>query len=283
MVFQIKAADNITQINMTETEPKKDILMLGRKLSSFIRALDKFEAAENTEKLLALLPNVQLRDGYRLDFFTYGVHSFGHTYKPYIHRKDSCWEWCPPEDTEKKHYICGDREQTSSQISGDFQENYYITGMWGYERNINSIPPILKYFTIPFTEEGILEAWILDNLEYLMPMFWHAAYSSQKFICGPETIDKLFHIRKNASKKRLLHGTLSMEEIVNYRVHEMDIEELIPKVTFTEQGAILRYCYWTYFGGLFSVEIPAVKNGDFIKLFQPRSTCLIEYHSDIRY
>jgi hypothetical protein len=44
------------------------------------------------------------------------------------------------------------------------------------------VPPILPYFDVPFTEEGIMQAWLLDNLTDFMPKGWHSNYSAKDFV-----------------------------------------------------------------------------------------------------
>ncbi len=278
---------------MTDNETIKSVYPLGDKLRKFIEEIRKLNPTEDTEKILALLPNTRIRDGYKLGLYTNGDESFGYSYKPFAQRADGKEERCPTaieEDRKYLYFICPDSEQTPSAISEKNQDSYYFTNRCGIKMKAVPKPPIISYFTIPFTQEGILEAWILTNLEDFLPKFWHANYTSVDFICGSETILELFPekkvtlpIKKKRAGKRLENLIIDTSERdqINEKVRSMDVGELVPKIAFTDDGAILKYCFWTIFGGLYSVEVHAVKEGDSIKLSKPNKTCLLEYRSSI--
>lgn len=167
---------------------------LGSRLKAVIEAIDSFDFEKGTrlDFILPLLSTAHLPKCYVLSSFRYGVENFGHKYIPYVHKRRAIIEWCPPIDLNYESPIRGKRKRNLFQVSGPYKDHYYISGIWGYERIIDSVPSILPYFELAFSQEGILDAWILRNLGDLLPKYWHACYEEKNFICGQETIDELF-------------------------------------------------------------------------------------------
>ncbi len=228
--------------------------------------------------IIPLLPTVHLSKGYVLSSFKYGVENFGYKYIPYAHKRGAIVEWCPPEDVNYNSIIRGKRTKGVFQATGPYEDRYYISGIWGYERIIDSVPPILPYFELTFSEEGILDAWILINLSDLLPKYWHANYEAKTFICGQETIDKLF---PNETKD---NGSFGKERNdVKDVIRTLNINELAPHVKINGDTATVSCTYWNHFRGLYKVEAIFRKEEKRVEFISSHEECLVYHKSDIMF
>ena len=216
-------------------------------------------------------------DGYELASFKYGVDDFGYEYIPYVRRCNALTQWCPPEKTDYKSCIRKDRLAIGDYATGEYKDKYLIEGIWGYERDISSVPSILPYFELTFSEEGVLEAWILYNLRELLPRYWHANYGAKDFIYGIETI-------------KLMNRQIELEELdemernsIKDAVRSLDFNELAPHVTINGDTATFTCAYWNQFSGLYKMETIFERVDNHIHYVSQSKICLVSHRSNIMF
>ena len=251
---------------------------LGNRLQSIIESIHSLNIKEGnlSDLILPLLPSVHLPQGYVLSSFRYGVENFGYEHIPYVHKNSAIKEWCPPENMDYKSVIRGRREIPDNCVIGDYKDEYLIKGIWGYERIVDSIPPILPYFKLDFSENSILEAWVLHKLRDFLPKYWHANYGAVSYIYGQETIDELFP--DNYEGNSHFAGE---RNTVKDQVRSLDIAALVPQVKIDGDSATFTCAYWRHFGGLYIAETRLKNEDGHICVVSENKQCLVIHHSNI--
>lgn len=283
MILEDASKDKIELGDIINTKIAYSLLskkgLLGTRLEIIINAVPSIDDVETklSDAIIPLLSTTKLMDGYELASFKYGVDDFGYEYIPYVRRCNALTQWCPPEKTDYKSCIRKDRLVFGDYATGEYKDEYLIEGIWGYERDISSVPSILPYFEVTFSEEGVLEAWILYNLRELLPRYWHANYGAKDFIYGIETI-------KLMNRQIELEGLDEMERnSIKDAVRSLDFNELAPHVTINGDTATFTCAYWNQFSGLYKMETIFERVGSHIHCVSQNKTCLVPHRSSIMY
>lgn len=257
----------------------KKINILEKRLKGIINVIPSIDDVETklSEAILPLL-TAKLNDGYNLSAFKYGVSDFGYEFIPYVHRSDASTQWCPSENSNYKSCIREIRTVSKEYATGIYNDEFLIKGIWGFERIIDSVPPILQYFELPFTEEGILDAWILWNLRDLLPKYWHANYNAKIFIYGKQALNKLF-------PKCFISDSVFASErnTVKEAIRALDINELLPQIVINGDTAMFTCAYWNHFRGLYKMETTFERTNNGMRCSSQREICLVPHRSDIMF
>lgn len=262
--------------------------LLGNRLQSIIESIHSLNVKEGdlSNLILPLLPSVHLDKEYVLSSFRYGVENFGYEYIPYIHQNSAVKEWYPPEDLNYNGIRAFPKGISPRGLilriinpiveGGDYKDEYLIKGIWGYERIIDSIPPILPYFKLDFLENCILEAWVLHKLRDFLPKYWHTNYGAVSYIYGQETIDELFSDNYEGDL-----GFAYERNTVKDQVRSLDIEALVPQVKIDGDSATFTCAYWNHFRGLYITETKFKNEDGLVYVASENKRCLVIHHSNI--
>lgn len=216
----------------------------------FMRKSD-FNCFANIMFVLDELPLLKIRDGYELDAFRVGDSS-GYIYQAYCCKANSEIRFMPSEGME-------------------YDDSMYIHGMISY-READGVPDYMPYFSVPFTQEGIMQAWLLKKLKDFMPLGWHACYGSKTFVFETSRIEDMFSPEKTGDIMK-----------VRSQVSNLDLNTLLPKVTIAGNSATLEYAYWNDWRGLVKVTIDVEKHGDTVTFGEPNDEVLVAYRSGIKF
>ena len=129
------------------------------------------------------------------------------------------------------------------------------------------IPPILPYFDVPFTEEGIMQTWLLDNLTDFMPKGWHSNYSKKTFIFDADCIKGIFLDEEGKE--------------VREKLKSIDLKSLQPKIRIDGDKAVLEYAYWNDWRGLIRATTEVEKNSNSVNFTNPQTEVLVQYKCGI--
>ena len=252
--------------DMSFTVPSYSV---GDRLKVFINAVGPLDLSkdESYDFILSLLPHASLYEGYMLSSFRYGCDDYGYEFIPYIHKCTATTEWYPP----MKSVV----DETESCA---YNDDCLISGIWGYGRDIASVPSILGYFKFSILPECVLDAWILNNLRNLFPKFWHANYGARYFICGTESLASLFPDTVG------LYDFFANDRIaVKDAVFALDTETLMPRVTVCGNKAVFTCSYWNQFSGLYSMETVFRFDDGNMNVVSCDEKRLVEHVSSIRF
>lgn len=236
-----------------EEETAADDNRLGKMAADFERFMDEqnFRQFDNIMFVLDKLPLLKIRDGFELDAFQEG-DGLGASFQAYCCKAGSTIQYVPSEDRA-------------------YDDSMYITGKLCYS-DAQGVPAPLPYFAVPFTEEGIMQAWLLQHLPDFMPRDWHAGYSAKTFVFETETIEDMF-----------APGNTNERMIVSEQVLALDLEALLPKVTITGRHASIEYAYWNNWCGLVKATESVEKVGNSVRFGKPQRNVLVEYTSSLRF
>ena len=100
-----------------------------------------------------------------------------------------------------------------NKVINTYDDSEVIGGTMPYEV-AELIPDVLGYFSVPFTQEGILQAWLLDNASEFMPLGWHAGYGRKNFLFIVDDMDYLmqeeYDIDENRDMRQACRELLDM-------------------------------------------------------------------------
>jgi hypothetical protein len=140
------------------------------------------------------------------------------------------------------------------------------------------VPPVLSYFDVPFTEEGIIQAWLLDLLTDFLPMGWHANYRQKTFVFNTERIEDMFPEYDPETC-----GSFGRRSKVRDEVFALGLESLLPSVKISGDKAILEYAYWNDWRGMVKSTVTVEKDGNSVKFSKPETKTLVEYDCGIKF
>ena len=226
---------------------------LGKMAADFETSIDEFnfKCFNNIMFVLDELPLLKIREGYELDAFKKG-NSLGSRYQAYCCKAGSTMQYIPSDGAE-------------------YDDSMYIHGTISYEE-AETIPDYMPYFKVPFTQEGIMQAWLLRNLTDFMPLGWHSCYGSKTFVFETNRIEDMFSPENTSYRMK-----------VSDQVMALNLEALLPKVTISGNHATLEYAYWNDWRGLVKTTIDVEKNGESIRFGEPKDEVLVAYKSELRF
>jgi hypothetical protein len=179
------------------------------------------------------------------------------------------------EETVKSNTIFGlfsktENKNVSKKIHIPYDDSLRIHGKIGWGEG-EDIPEALTYFDVPFTEEGIMQAWFLDNLTDFMPKGWHCNYSCKDFLFDHDNFEQK------------IEKTLSKDPKVLKEFLKIDLESLLPKVLISGETATLEYAYWNDWSGMVKAKTTVTREGNTVKFSKPETLVLIKYDCGIMF
>lgn len=223
-------------INEEKIEKKNDYTTLGIMADGIATAMEKISVkkANNLNRYLPLFNKLKMRKGYILAAYEMG-NEYGSRYIPY----------CRPADLPPIRRILTNDE--SKKIS-----------------------PVLKSFEVPFTEEAIMQAWLLEHLTDFMPKKWHANYGNRQYIFTKYDLEGLTNSESIPSNIRQSLKTVKLSDVM-------------PSVKRDKFSALLSYTYWSPWGGLIKSSVSVIRNRLTVFFGEPETTTLAYYNCGIRF
>lgn len=210
---------------------------------------------KNLNFVLDYLCCAKIKDGYGLDAFDCGWNK-GYYLQPYCYDLEYVGYYQPSSTKEDGIGEYNDKLKISDMLNPNEAEN---------------IPSILSYFTVPFTEIGIMEAWLLDSMPDFLPREGHAYYDYKEYIFSVKDIEFLFP--KDLSSVPEFYRPFFRERAeLRDKVMDMPIEELIPSVTVEQDSAFISCAYWQDNKGLIRTVTPVVKDDNSVKFLKDKRT-----------
>ena len=153
-------------------------------------------------------------------------------------------------------------EKCKQQGSGDSSKLFVETPDGSYDKNI------WDYINVECSEEGAWNAYILYNLWYVLPMFWHALYDRRYYLFFKEFTDYIECLQKE--------DTIMVRKALKQHI-------TLPDVVKANGRFYVTCCFFTNFGGMIqeTVEI-AIDNGK-ASFHVIEQKTLVEYDCGIRF
>lgn len=153
-------------------------------------------------------------------------------------------------------------EKCKQQGSGDRSKLFVETPDGSYDKNI------WNFINVECSEEGAWNAYILYNLWYVLPMFWHALYDRRYYLFFKEFTDYIECLQKE--------DTIMVRKAMKQHI-------TLPDVVKANGRFYVTCCFFTNFGGMIqeTVEI-AIDNGK-ASFHVIEQKTLVEYDCGIRF
>lgn len=226
---------------------------LGKMAADFEYSMDEFDfkCFDDIMFILDKLSLLKIQKGYKLDAFKKG-DSTGSRFQAYCCKENSTIQYDPSEGKP-------------------YDYSMYIHNTISYEE-ADAVPDYMTYFQVPFTKEGIMQAWLLRSLTDFMPLGWHSCYGSKVFVFETGRIEHLFSPENTNDRMK-----------VSEQVLAFDLERLLPNVIISDNHATIEYAYWNDWTGLVKMKVDVEKNGDGVQFGEPQEEVLVAYKSPIRF
>lgn len=249
-----------------DAAPKPECNELAEIAYDFDRFLSSsnFDTFEDLNFVKEQLPLLKIRDGYILDGFECG-NEYGWRIKLY----------CCKEGSQKK-FVPYKEDFAGNKVINNYDDSEVIGGRIDYEV-AGHIPSALGYFSVPFTQEGILQAWLLDNAPEFMPHGWHAGYSNKDFLFFGDEIDSLLPEEYDQDGSRVMHQACR-EQLAMVAKSDLELYVLIDG-----NEAELSYAYWNNWKGLVKAKVRVTKKGETVAFGEPKLTVLVPYSCGIKF
>ena len=221
-----------------------------------------FDTFEDLMPVLARLPLLHIRQGYELDAFAQGDR-YGWSFRPYCKQAGAPVDYDP-----EKH--------------GAYTDSFNIDGMVSYEV-AKGVPDALDYFKVPFTPQGIMQAWLMSHVADFMPRGWHANYGLNHYVFDKEAIDRLFPLYVDEDSVGLQQGLTYQRLKVRPEALKFDREALLPTIRLHGDFATLKLTYWNDWNGLVQEQTEVVRFGDSVVFKVPTTQVLLPYACSLRF
>ncbi len=249
---------------------RDETLTLGERLRAFEEAMlcHNFKAFQNLDYITNLLPHIKVRDGYELDGFRQG-DDHDSAYCLYVCKQHSTTKWIPYPNVVEKPSFCEriGRKKKKKPTPMPYDDSMYLSGLYSYD-DTEKIPPFLPYFEVPFTELGIMEAWLLTIAPNFMPKVWHACYSDVDYIADRQKFEKLFSDTDNRDTNFITAAN---------KVKTIPFDELLPQIKIDGNRASLIYSYWSEWRGLVRETVVVTPKGKSVEFSPPSVERLVPY------
>ena len=261
---------------------------LAQMASDFEEYMDEFDikAYDDLMPVVKQLPLLKIRKNYVLDFFEKG-DDHGWINQPYCHTETAFERYFPTdveEVEEKDNYgslfgIIKKKEpkMVKQKVHTPYNDTLLINDRIDF-REAEDVPPILPYFDVPFTEEGIIQAWLLYHLEDFMPKGWHMNYCRVDYVFNIRRIENMFP-PYNPEERSSFGGRSKVRD----EVFALDLESLLPTVKVLGDTAVLKYAYWNDWRGMVKSTVTVEKDGNSVKFSRPENQILVKYDCGIKF
>ena len=227
------------------------------------------------------LPLLKIKRGYQLDIYQLGDDHAG-IYKPYVCRTDAKENYVPvryPNGQPARkfredfidHFLHSDKEMPE-RIHQPYKDSYLILDAIEFGHN-EDIPSPLNYFSIPFSEDGIAQAWLLHNLSEFLPHIWHSCYGCKTFAFTDDSIN-WNRIEKIPDEDFLV----DKEELL-----QKEKSSFFPLITILDDTATIDYHYWNEWKGLVKARQVAKRVGESIEFGEPEINVLVKYNCGVKF
>lgn len=213
--------------------------------------------------VMATLPLLKIPDTMEVDLYCYGG-SEGWTTHPYVRNKDAQNEVEISFNFDSSDSLSHEEYQNlynqALEKYNDFRSNYKYSPN---DKLLGTIPRPLqytsfKYIEVPFTEEGIWQAYLFYMMEKFLPRFWHALYGNATLIVDREALKFIYPQEGPCSRK---------EEYPDFTQHIMDsVSAINNKVEIlSADKALITTTWWYDHSGLIETHHYAFRNGKHIR------------------
>ena len=240
------------------------------------------------------------------DAFQYGNKKWSNS-KLYFHDRDATHAYVAYD----KPIIKPKGKMIGNKIIFDFDESEKIPEPNPYDKTmlikdtlniyaVHIIPPIWDNLVIQFTEVGVWQAVLLNEIVTSFPRLWNNCLQRSKTIvfsqadmqqiiddkkCRYDYTDE--EIERLNAYWRFLDKTPHFDQYKksNYDklVSYLEREDILPSVKISGDEAVVSYCYWNEWSGFCRATVPVERCGQSVTIGEHAHEVLVAYDRGIRY
>ena len=283
---------------------------IGRKFRSNIENHIKdyeLQKDDDVEWLLEPLDAISHSQDIVLDAFQIGTkwESF---YKLYFHNKDATQTYVPYNEPFKEpspFKVVGNKivflkkdEIEKVPDPNQFERTMLIKETLNVHAGYR-IPAFWSELNVQFSEAGVWQAVLLNEIAVMFPKGWHANQWERTFIFSREDLQQIVNDKKgrydytdeeieklNAYWKFLdmtphfdQYKKSNYDRLVSY----LDREDILPSVDISGDKAVASFCYWSDWRGFCRASVPVKRCGHSVAIGKPNDEILIAYDCGWRY
>jgi len=203
-----------------------------------------------------VLKELKLKEGYILDAFECGEKYYSGYLQAYCHK-----------DGESIYYEGATYDAATQNV---YDDSMTIRTTIQYS-DAKNIPSALDYMDIPFTKEGVLEAWLLKNIHLFGRLVQHSVYMQRTFAYNYMGIMYLLDLAYG--------NALNSQSQINDL--EQKWELLMPYIWINGNTAKLSLTYWNEWKGLVRMTQTMRYKNNRIVFDEEENNVLIPYKSSI--
>lgn len=213
------------------------------------------------------LPNLSLPDGMVLDVFRWHPITY-YTYiaQPYVRYKDCDTTICG---------TCGVRNKTEQPTRGvvlydsvksfyetyAFSPNHILSGVL----SLKTLPDPFEYIKVPFTPQGIFQAYLVYSLDVLHPSYdWYSEGVDRGVLLFSTDCLKSIYPQEGRCCRRDEFPNFTQDVLDSIKTIKTGVEVL------NTDTAILTATWWSESGGIFEAHYYVIRQGNSVKFeFDP--------------
>lgn len=265
----------------------------------------RLQKGDDVEWLLEPLDAISHSPDIVLDAYQLGTEweSF---YKLYFHNKNASWAYVAYDEPfltpERKkrvrncYYLLTEDERKKASRPNPYSKDLLIKETLNVFTD-KVVPSFWDELAVQYTETGIWQAVLLNEIIALFPKGWHANYLKKTYVFSMADLQQIIDDKKSRydytdeeidrlnAYWRFLDMTphfdqykkSNYDKLVSYLEHE----DILPSVTISGDEAVVSYCYWSEWGGFCRNHIPVERRGQSVAIGKPDNEALVAYDCGI--
>ncbi len=229
-------------------------------------------------------------------------------YRLYFHFKDASQAYVAynepfltPERKKRvrdSYYLLTEEERKKATCPNPYSKDLLIKEVLNVF-TAKVVPSFWNELDVQFTEAGIWQAVLLDEIIALFPKGWHANYLEKTYVFTMADMQRIIDKKKSSydytdeeieklnAYWRFLDMTPHFDQYrkSNYDklVSYLGREDILPSVKISGDEAVVSYCYWSEWGGFCRATIPVEQRGQSVAIGKPNKEVLVAYDCGICY
>lgn len=227
--------------------------------------------------MMEALPLLKVPEGWVVDGCRYGCEEGWQTLK-YLRQKDGykdvnlneeCWRLDSVTTSSGRTYFTKKPSFDSNRV---FLTNERLVGY--YSNAMGHVENALAQMEVPFTTDGIWQAFLFHHSTQILPLFWHSNYINGVPIFSEDAGYVLFPAEQFCLYENLqqLHQRWQDSVKVETKVEKTD-----------DSTAIVTSTWWYDFGGLYLERWKAIRQGKSIRFDRIESTTLLQWEPSVMF
>ena len=229
-------------------------------------------------------------------------------YRLYVHYKDASQAYVAynepfltPERKKRvrdSYYLLTEDERKKATCPNPYSKDLLIKEALNVF-TAKVVPSFWNELDVQFTEAGIWQAVLLDEIIALFPKGWHANYLEKTYVFTMTDMQQIIDEKKSSydytdeeieklnAYWRFLdkapHFDQYRKSYYDKLVSYLGRKDILPSVKISGDEAVVSYCYWSEWGGFCRATVPVERCGQSVTMGEHAHEVLVAYDCGICY